>query len=70
MSDNSTDNGGVYKSLVIIIKSTDGVYRQVALTQEMCDCIFHDLQMYFKGGVVKVVPTPITSIEFDYEEEE
>lgn len=54
-----------YEALGVIIKTKENKYYQVALNQEMCDCLFTDLKNYFKGGVVKILPNEITGISFE-----
>jgi len=53
------------ETLVVLVKADNGAIHQVALTDEMIDCLKSDLRDYFKGGVIKVMPTEITTIAIE-----
>jgi len=48
---------------MVVERAKDGKVFQVALDQEMCDSLYSDLKMYFKGNKVKILPTEIQGIE-------
>lgn len=50
-------------TLAVIIKSTDNKYYQLALTDDMVECLLADLRLYFDGGVYKVLPDELLGIE-------
>lgn len=51
------------ETLAVIVKTKDGKLFQVALTDEMINCLYIDLKNYFKGGIIKVLPDEIKGIE-------
>lgn len=51
------------ETLAVIVKTKDGKLFQVALTDEMIDCLYIDLKNYFDGGIIKVLPDEIKGIE-------
>lgn len=65
----NTDLGNLlYDSLAVIVQTKDGKCFQVALDKEMSDALFNELKMFFKGGVVKILPTEIKSISLEYKD--
>ena len=50
-------------TLAVIVKTKDDKLFQVALTEEMIDCLRIDLKNYFTDGIIKVLPDEIKGIE-------
>jgi len=54
-----------YDKLAVVIQTKDGKIFQVALDKEMCDALFTELKMFFKGGVVKILPSELHGISLE-----
>lgn len=54
-----------YQKLAVIIETNEGKYFQVALNQEMCDCLFTDLKNYFSDNVVKILPNELSGFTLE-----
>lgn len=65
MEENPDLGNLLYDSLAVIIQTKDGKCFQVALDKEMSDALFNELKMFFKGGVVKILPTELKSIKLE-----
>lgn len=47
------------ESIAVVIQTKEGKAYQVALNNEQCEVLLCDLKMYFDGGVIKVLETPL-----------
>jgi hypothetical protein len=53
----------LFETLAVIIKTQDNKYFQVALTDEMIECLRIYLKNYFDNGIIKVLPDEIIGME-------
>lgn len=53
----------LFETMAVIVKTKDNKYFQVALTDEMIECLRIDLKNYFDKGIIKVLPDEIKGME-------
>ena len=52
------------KDLCVLVETDDNKFYQMALTKEMRDALYYDLQMYFDKGIIQILPDEISGIKF------
>ena len=55
----------LYEKLAVIVKTKEGKIFQVALNKEMADALLVELKMFFKDGIVKILPSEIHGITIE-----